>query len=372
MTDPTPGARRLFQRFPGLIGKLPWMPLAELPSPVQRLERLGAQLGLSDLWIKRDDLNSPIYAGNKPRKFEFIFAEARAQGRAEVMTMGSAGSNHGAAVSLFCRHLGFAPVLTLSPQPVLTYVRRNILVDQSCAARFILGNNEPSSVLKGMAYSLRCRLAGRPAPYFMYFGGSSRPGNVGMVEAGLELAAQIEAGQLPEPRYVFVATGSCGTHAGLLLGLRLAGLTRVRVIGVRIVPKVVTNRHTVALHANRTARYLEKLDSSFPRLRFQAREIDLLEDFFGGQYGRPTEEGKAAIKLLRETENLQLDPTYTGKAFAGMLWFIKEKRLTGEPVLFWQTLNGVPLDAHVERGDPEKLPPALKRYFKEPLYDAEL
>ena len=354
-----------------MIGRVPWMPLADLPTPVQRLEKLGAQLGVTEFWIKRDDLDSTIYSGNKPRKFEFIFADAKQKGRSEVVTLGSAGSNHGAATCLFCRKLGFQPILALTPQPVLSYVRQNILVNCFQQAKIVLAGNMVTCVLKIIGMYLRCYVTGKTPPYFMFFGGSSVLGNIGFVEAGLELAAQIEAGALPMPKYLFVTTGSCGTHAGLLVGLRLAGLP-IEVIGVRIVPKIVTNRYVVAWHANRTVRCLRRLDPSFPVMRFRAAEINLLDDFYGGEYGRPTSEGKAAIRLLQETEGMKLDPTYTGKTFAGILDFINRRHITHEPILFWQTLNGVSLDDCSSKASPEALPAQLRRYFKEPLYDPDL
>jgi len=371
MTGASPESRHLFRRFPGLIGELPWMELADLPSPVARLESLGRELGASQLWIKRDDLNSPVYAGNKARKFEFIFAEAAAMGRREIVTMGSAGSNHAAATSLFCRHLGLQPVLALTPQPVLTYARNNILINSTCGARYLISPNEVVAVIRILLAQIGARLRGRTPPYFMFFGGSSLAGNVAYVDAGLELAAQVSAGELPEPRYLFVTTGSCGTHAGLLVGLRLAGLA-TEVIGVRIVPRLVTNRFVVAWHANRVARYLRRLDPAFPRIRIKASEVRLLHAFYGGQYARPTSEGKAAIELLARTEKMPLDPTYTGKTFAGMLHFIREQGIEDEPVLFWQTLNGTSLDEHLPAEVPHNLPKALRAYFEQPLYDPDL
>lgn len=371
MSAPDPKSRHLFRRFPQLIGRLPWMPLADLPTPLQRLEKLGAKLEAPDLWIKRDDLDSPIYSGNKPRKFEFVFADAIAKGHRCILTVGSAGSNHGAATTLFCRHLGLDIMLALVPQPVLSYVRQNILINHRNGAKFMLSKNDVSNVLRILAFYTQHYFRKQQAPYFMYFGGSCVLGNVGFVEAGLELAEQIKAGEMPHPRYLFVTTGSCGTHAGLLVGLKLAQLP-IEVIGVRIVPKAVTNRTMVVLHANRVARYLHSLDSSVPRLRFRARDINLIDDFYGGQYGRPTAAGKAAIQLLRETEGLPLDPTYTGKTFAGMLDFIERRRPLKEPVLFWQTLNSVDLSAHLPEGIPADLPDELQHYFREPLYDPDL
>lgn len=376
MTDPlygehNPKRRLLFQHFPGLIGKLPWMPLADLPTPVRKLTVLGEKLGMTDLWIKRDDQNSDLYSGNKPRKFEFILAEAKAMGRREVITMGSAGSNHGTATSLFCCRYGFDSILYLNPQPVLSYVRQNILVNACNRARTIYSPHEVVSVMKMLVHYAQCKLNRYTPPYFMYFGGSSRPGNAGFVEAGLELAKQIHEGQLPLPRHLFVATGSCGTHAGLLIGLRLAGIP-TEVIGVRIVPKIVTNRFVVAFHANRTIRFLRSLDPTFPAMHVSAAEIRLLDDYFGGQYGRPTAEGKAAIRTAWETEELCLDPTYTGKTFAGMLDFIRDKNLRDEPVLFWQTLNGADLSSYVAGASRDELPAELQRYFDAPLCDPDL
>lgn len=364
--------RHLFGRWPRLREKLPWQPLADLPSPVEKLEHLGDAIGTRDLWIKRDDLNSDLYSGNKPRKFEFIFADAAARGCREVMTMGSAGSNHAAATCLFCQKLGYRPVLALTPQPVLSYVRENILVDHACDPVYLFAGNEAGAVIRMAAYHRRQAKATGCAPYFMYFGGSSVLGNVGFVDAGLELADQIRQGVFPKPRFVFVATGSCGTHAGLLVGLRAAGMSDIRVVGVRIVPKIVTNKLVVAIHANLTAAFLRHRDPTFPAMHFRARDIDLLDDFFGGQYGRPTPEGKAAIKLAAATENLPLDPTYTGKAAAGMVAFFRQHDLCKTPILYWHTRNGAPLEPWAARVTPDQLPPTLRAYFERPLYDPEL
>jgi D-cysteine desulfhydrase len=363
--------RHLFRRYPKLAGQLPWMPLVDLPTPVQRLDNLCACVGGAEFWIKRDDLDSKIYSGNKPRKFEFIFAEALAKRRTAVLTLGSAGSNHGAATSLYCRHLGLRPLLALTPQPVLSYVRENILVDHACGAGFLPTRNDAGAVWRMLTCYLRARLTGQTPPYVMYFGGSSLMGNVGFVEAGLELAAQVEAGEMPAPRYLFVTTGSSGTHAGLLVGLRAAGLG-TQVVGVSIVSRTLANRHVVAFHANRVARHLRRLDPSFPAVHISPREVNLLHEFFGGEYGRPTPECKQAIQTLRETENLTLDPTYTGKSFAGMLAFVRQHDLRGQPVLYWQTLNTVPLKDLVPAAVPDDLPAPLRAYFEQPLYDPEL
>jgi 1-aminocyclopropane-1-carboxylate deaminase/D-cysteine desulfhydrase-like pyridoxal-dependent ACC family enzyme len=365
------GARLIFKRFPGLVGKLPWMPMADLPTPVERLAKTGKLIGANELWIKRDELTSDLYGGNKPRKFEFIFAEAREMGRNAMLTLGGAGSNHAVATSLFCRRHGFSPILSLCPQPVLTCVRRNILVNQSQQAKLSYSSSEAASIIKAIDMRLRPEFQGKTPPYFMYFGGSSPIGTVGFIEAGLELAEQISQGALPLPRYLFVTTGSCGTHAGLLIGLKLAGIP-TEVIGVSVVPRAVTNRFVVAFHANRAMRFLRKLDPSIPKLWIGASQVRLIDNFFGGQYGRPTPECKAAIKLATRTRELSLDPTYTGKTFAAMTDFLQKRNIGDEAVLFWQTLNNVDLSRHYSSVSSADIPPEMQRYFSEELFDSDL
>ena len=362
---------QLFSQYPKLKEKLPWLKIANLPTPVEKLENLGRELGACDLWIKRDDLNSGLYSGNKPRKLEFIFALAKKRGQDQIITLGGAGSNHAVATCLHGKEQGFSPILYLSDQPVLSYVRRNLLINQFCNAKMIYSPNEVVSVLKVIGRYIRDFVRGAPRPYFMWFGGSGPIGNTGFVEAGLELAAQVKAGHLPKPRRIFLPTGSCGTHAGLLVGLRAAGLD-TEIVGIRVVPKPVTNRYVVAYHANKVARFLKRLSPAFPTIKVSPSQIHLVDDFFGGQYGRPSKEGKEAMKIAKEYENINLDPTYTSKAFAAMLHFIKKDGIGSEPILFWHTYNRVDLSEYA-KGEPSvEMHEKLKRYFTAPLYDPEL
>jgi hypothetical protein len=97
----------------------------------------------------------------------------------------------------------------------------------------------------------------------------------------------------------------------------------------------------------------------------------VLHDYFGGGYGRPTAEGKAAIRILLDYEGIALDPTYTGKAFAAMLDFIRRKQPGDRPILYWHTLNSRPLPCD-STFNPAMLPPSLSKYFSTPLCDPEL
>ncbi len=371
MPKPAIEQRQLFLKYPGLKENLPWLLLADLPSPVKKAENLGKKLGVSDLWIKRDDLNSKIYSGNKPRKLEFIFALTKKMGKSRIITLGGAGSNHAVATSLHGKERGISPILYLSDQPVLAYVRRNLLVNQHLGAKMIYSPNEAVSVIKVIGHYIKGMFGAAPNPYFMWFGGSNPYGACGFVEAGLELAAQVKEGYLPAPKRIFLPTGSCGTHGGLLVGLKAGGLD-VEIVGVRVVPKIVTNRYVVAYHANKVAGFLRGLDPSFPKIKVKPSQVHLVDDFFAGGYGRPSVIGKEAIALAQETEDIILDPTYTSKAFAGMLHFIKDKGIGDDPILFWHTYNRVDLSEYEKMTPDETMPKGLKKYFTAPLYDPDL
>jgi D-cysteine desulfhydrase len=363
--------RLLFERFPRLRETLPWVPLADLPTPVHRLDRLGKDAGLAELWIKRDDASSTVYGGNKPRKLEFLLADARAAGKDEIVTCGGAGTNHGVAVTLLARSLGMTTTLVASPQPVLSYVRANIAAYCEAGAKVVPTGGEVAVVLAALRYCAACRVRGGPAPYFMWFGGSSAVGVIGFVEAAFELAAQVAAGDLPCPRYVVVPVGSCGTQAGLELGLRLAGLP-TRVIGVAVVPRAVTNRHVVARMANAAARLLHDRCDGVPRVYIRPRDVVVLHDYLGAGYGHPTAAGKDAMRRMIEAEGIALDPTYTGKTVAGLLDWATRAGLSREPILYWLTLNRRDVSGAEVADAPASVPPALRDYFTRPLADPEL
>lgn len=114
----------LFRQYPELVEKLPRHALGNYPTPVARL----ASLGHDHLWIKRDDLTSDLYGGNKVRKLEFILADALKRGCRQIITMGGIGTNHGLATAIFCREAGLACRLLLFHQPVNDHVKQNMLL----------------------------------------------------------------------------------------------------------------------------------------------------------------------------------------------------------------------------------------------------
>jgi D-cysteine desulfhydrase len=165
-------------------------------------------------------------------------------------------------------------------------------------------------------------------------GGTSALGILGHVDAALELARQIDAGECPVPTRIVVPLGSGGTAAGLALGLELAGLP-TRVVAVRVVSRLVANRGRVLRLAGRAARLIERLAPAARVPRLSRERVQVAEGYFGGAYGRETNEGRsAAERFLSEYRPASLEPSYTAKAFAAAL-----AACDGQTTLFWLTFD---------------------------------
>jgi len=310
-------ARPLFQAYPGLQPRVPWVPLADLPTPLERMERLSAQVG-ADLWVKRDGLTHPIYGGNKIRKFEFVFADAARKGSRAVLTGGGLGSHHTLATAVIARQLGIRPVCSYYCQPVTEEALRNLRRTPALGVDAHFCGDYVGLALSFVLEYGRWLVKTRRPPYFIYPGASGTLGILGYVNAAFEIQAQLKQAGEKEPEAIFCAVGSCGTFAGLLLGSRLAGLSS-RILGVPIIEKDQANAVKIARLANRAAGYLRRQDGSVPELHLEPGDVPLVEGYMGAGYAHPTEKGLQAIRRVREAEGLELEATYTGKAMAALL-----------------------------------------------------
>lgn len=308
------------------------MELGKKPTPVQRLPQI---------WVKRDDLLSPLYGGNKVRKLEHLLDEAKRRGAKRIVTMGAAGSHHVVATAIYGREHGFEVEAVLVPQPGTEHAKNNLRIALAHGAR----------IFTAPAWSFAPFVAAsrtRPGTYFVPLGGSNALGSLGYVDAAHELAAQIRAGDLPEPDVVIVAVGSGGTAAGLAVGFEELGL-KTRIVGVVVSPPVML----VSALTRRVARATAKARglSGAATARALAR-ITLDASFLGRGYGHSTAASEAAMIAAAE-HGIQLDAIYTAKAYACALTSKEEN------VLYWHTLSSA---AHDEPTEP--LPPKLAALFR--------
>jgi len=361
----------LFEQYPLLQEKLAHVPLGEFPTPVQKLERLGAELGVSQLYIKRDDLSGKIYGGNKPRKLEFILGKALCSNVQEVMTFGGAGSNHALATAIYARQLGLKSISMLMSQPNARYVRRNLLMSHYCGAELHLCGaglesvrNMPLVYAATIYQRLRHRLKKGRTPYFISPGGSSPLGVIGFVNAAFELRRQVTSGEIPEPERIYVACGTMGTAAGLTLGLKASRL-RCRVVSVAVCSEKFANTRAMIKLIDKTNSFLFYRDASFPKFEFSEIDIAIRHDYFGKQYALFTDEGMEAVSLMRECEGIKLDGTYTGKTLAALKHDTKSGNLQGKAILFWNTVNSRDFSGAISDLDYHDLPRRFHRYFEE-------
>ncbi len=288
--------RPLFDRTPKVRGRVPFRPLASLPTPV--VEHRG-------VWVKRDD----AIGGGKVRKLEFYDPPG------ELLAWGPRGSNW---LRLLLRHRR-ARVLTF-PQRHNEHSRRN--------APHIPGAHCPDT------FTFWLRMLGElprvlgGSVTLVPLGGSEPGSTLGFVNAALELAGQVERGECPRPDAVFVPLGTCGTAAGLALGFALAGLD-VALHAVRVASPLLARLRNLYGLASQAAWLLDE--------RPRACRLFLETGFYGG-YGAPTPAGRAAQEFFRPFD---LDTSYSSKAAACLL---ARRSLYRSPLL-WLTYGTISAQA---------------------------
>jgi 1-aminocyclopropane-1-carboxylate deaminase/D-cysteine desulfhydrase-like pyridoxal-dependent ACC family enzyme len=325
--------------------------LGRYPTSVERLERLS--LPNSELWVKRDDMTSELYGGNKVRKLEHILAAAARRGARRLLTVGTAGSHHVLATTLFGKRAGFEVTALLAPQPWTEHAETNlrVAVSEGLDAR---------PVPHMYALPIEWARVARAGDFAVAPGGSSVAGSLGYFEAAREMLEQVERGILPAPDLVVVALGSGGTTAGLLAGL-VDGGYRGTVLGVRIVPRWMAGRlPTLALARAVLAR--AKPDMTNEKKRSILAELGVRlrvdADSLGRGYGFSTPAGENATTLAAE-EGLMLEPTYTAKAFAAAVDRVKQGGF--KRVLFWHTFSSASLQPLLAAApSASELPAALR------------
>ena len=361
-------ATPLERRYPRAASALPRASFTTLPTAVERLSRLGAEIGYPDLWVKRDDVSAPLYGGNKPRKLEFLLGDALARGRRGVLTTGGTGTHHGLATAIYARHLGLDCDLVLLDQPLTEHVRHSLLLDYAAGATLHYASSVAGVAARATRVLARQSLRGRP-PYIVATGGSSALGTVGYVDAAFELAEQVAAGIVPEPAWIYVAAGSAGTVAGLSLGLQLAGL-RSRICAVSVSDLLPPTQAKIASLARRCLRRLRRADAEIAAIEVDPNVVRLESGYVGPGYGAPTREGLQAIARMRSAEGIDLEPTYTGKCLAALIADRAAGALAGGPVLFWNTYSSIDPAPHLPPlPDYRELPAAFHPLFEGPLPD---
>jgi len=302
-------------------------------TPIERLERLSGLLGGPDLYIKRDDLLGLAGGGNKTRKLEFLVADALAQGADTLITCGAVQSNH-------CR-------LTLAAA-VKEGLKCRLVLEERVPGSYnpdasgnnflfrLLGVEAVTVVTTGVDLAAEMQKVadevaalGRKA-YVIPGGGSNPLGALGYVSCAEEILAQTyDLGLRLD--HIVCASGSTGTHAGLICGL-VGNCSHIPLTGINVRRPRHEQEPNVHKLAQETAALLG-IPGGIPR-----EAITALGDWVGPGYSLPTPEMVEAVRMLAQVEGILLDPVYTGKAMAGLIALIRSGAFkAGERVLFVHT-----------------------------------
>ena len=307
--------------------RLPRLPFAHLPTPVEPMPRLAAALGGPALWVKRDDQTGLALGGNKVRKLEYILAQAQADGARLLITSGAVQSNQCRQTAAAAAHFGFECLLVLPGSPPST-TTGNLLLDTLLGAEVVWSGDEAPAVTLQRVFD-EAWAAGR-RPYLIPYGASSPLGAVGYIAAMYEWVEQAHPVD-----WIVVASSSGGTQAGLVAGARLAGY-RGQVLGVSVDVPAAELRAKVAGLATQAASLWGQ------PAEFRPDEIEVTDEYIGGGYGVLGELEREAVRLFARSEGILLDPVYTGRAAGGMLDLIRRGVIRPESrVLFWHT-GGAP------------------------------
>jgi D-cysteine desulfhydrase len=357
VTDPVLPAHRelpLFAEFPDLARAVPWRPLAHGPTAVEPCEL--PSIGRAGIFHKRDDRVSPLYGGNKIRRFEFLLADAERRGARTLVTVGGLASTQVMATILFGRHLGFEVRAALFDQPVTAFARRALLTDVAGGGKITHGGGYVGTTLGAIA-----AYRGAERPYLVLPGASNPLANLGYVDAMLELGEQVRRGEAPRPDVIVVPSGSAGTLAGLAVGASILRWPTL-LVGVRIADLVACNRVTVRLLIEATARYLHKRSGRATRHALGDVRVALHHGAIGPGYGHPTPEAIAAVPEVERLIGVPGEITYSGKGLVGLAAVAREHpRAT---ILYWHTLSSARPPA---ASGPEALPPGFAAAFAGPV-----
>ncbi len=321
-----------------ILEAVPTVPLCQLPTAVERITALDGLRPGSPCFVKRDDCTGLALGGNKARKLEYLLAQARAADAQVLVTASGLQSNHVRQTAAAAAKSGFQFDAIVAPPfkgaPKTFFENGNALLDRIFGANLVQVDDE-AMLDEALAEHLE-KLRRRGKRYYVIpLGGSDGTGSLGYVRCAWEILAQV-ATLAERVTHIFLATGSGGTHAGLLAGLRLAG-SDMKVVGISVSDTASEKKETVR---NVLSQLSDRFGALLPQTVFE--EVTVYDDWSGQGYARPTSEGDDWIVKAARSDGLLLDPVYTGKAFAGMAALIRDGSLDslGSP-MFLHT-GGVP------------------------------
>src|SRR5688572_4406684 len=315
------------------VARLPRIPFAFTPTPLEAAPKLAKELGLDQLFVKRDDLTGFAFGGNKVRGLEFTMADARAKGCDAFLVTNIGQSNHARLYSAACTRLGMKMVI-VKPSPADEEVTGNLLLDRILGVEIVEANGR--STEEALDEAIARLKADGFTPYV-----STRDPDFGVcrtvayLDASVELLEQLRAAGVDPARvHLFLVHGN--SSAGLALGGKLLGAGwRVHAISVGGSAESV-----IKMHLDLGARVAARLELP---AALDASDFDVHDQYVGDRYGDATPAVREAIKLAARTDAIFCDPVYTGKALSGLIGEVRAGRVPADAVPVFVHTGGLPI-----------------------------
>lgn len=321
------------------LARFPRIALGHLPTRLEFLPSLTRHLGGPRLFVKRDDCTGLALGGNKTRKLEFAVGAALEAHADLLITSGATQSNHVRQTAAAAAKLGLpcwcAVANPLRHAPAGYLETGNALLDEILGARLHVAHDTDGGLRAAVAQLEQSARDTGYKPWIIPVGASDAVGSLGYVACATELLEQC-AQQGIDPSHVVVGTGSAGTHAGLLAGLRLDGRA-TKVVGVAV-------SETSAIKEGKVRALIAQLLALLgadPRI-VANHDVRVIDRHVGEGYGIPAADTLEAVRIAAQIEGLILDPVYTGKAMAGLIALVRSGELANARDVVFLHTGGAP------------------------------
>ncbi len=295
---------------------------AHLPTPLIPVRHFFKKINKYEIYLKRDDFTGVELSGNKVRKLDFLMKEAWEKGARHIITCGGIQSNHCRATAFYATKLGMKTTLVLRGE-MPRNMTGNLLLNRLLGVDIKLVTKEEYKRVGEIMESIAAQL---PEPaYVIPEGGSNEVGAWGYIRAFKEIMEQDSSVDT-----IVSASGSGGTHAGLLLG-KLLSDSPVQILSVNV--------------CDDEAYFVKKIDSIMQRfcsrynysLLWERKDIRILDGFVGSGYAQIGRKEATFIKRFAHSEGIVLDPVYTAKAMLGFEYNLKNGTIPGKKIAFIHT-----------------------------------
>ena len=330
-----------------LLSRFPRISLAHLPTPLEFLPRLSKYLGGPNIYVKRDDCTGLGTGGNKTRKLEFLLADAIEKKSTVIITQGAVQSNHARQTAAAACKIGMKCELVFekrSNHATELYLNSgNVFLDNLFGSKIreVDKYSDMDIATQNVAEELREQ---GEVPYIIPVGGSNPVGALGYIDCAFEIIKQTNDLNLVI-HHIIHATGSGGTQAGLISGLK-AMKSKIPLLGIGVSGSKSEQEEKVFNLACETVEYIE-----LPSI---VKQEDIIANcnYIGKGYGIPTKEMNEAVIMLARLEGILFDPVYSGKALAGMISLIVDNYFSNdENILFIHTGGTAGLFAYQDQLD---------------------